>query len=77
MLADRPNLLRLCCQLRDVLRASAYSASRPSIVTSKAYDADTDAESYFYAKLLFHSSWSEFDEQNGPSWLLPEDNGSH
>ena len=50
---------------------------RPAIVSSATYDPDKRAEEYYYAKLLLHFPWSDFDADTGPNWLLPEDGGSH
>ena len=46
-------------------------------MASKTYDPDADAEAYFYAKLLLHYPWANFDDDAGPEWLVPEDGGSH
>ena len=50
---------------------------RPAIVSSASYDPDKNPEAYYYAKLLLHFPWSQFDVETGPTLLLPEDKDSY
>ncbi|CAK0812778.1 unnamed protein product, partial [Prorocentrum cordatum] len=51
--------------------------AQPAIVSTKAFDPQRETEAYYYSKLLLHYPWADFDEDDGPEWLEPSDDGSH
>ncbi|CAK0836637.1 unnamed protein product [Prorocentrum cordatum] len=51
--------------------------AQPAIASTKAFDPERETETYYYSKLLLHYPWADFDEDDGPEWLGPSDDGSH